>query len=183
MLNYKTVTLKSLILVGLNVVLAACAPSSEQGEVVANAEQNEISSQSLMVDRDFNFDSTSTFHLDVLMQKPEKSYLSLCHSQANNRDKIDYENCMVRVRVDDGRYSEQFKLPPHFEQLHLAIWFLDTGIPRSKGSSSEMSLILVVCWSKSDMLNVSLRAINVRFGHNLNKLIDLFVFTRIVSPV
>ena len=108
--------------------LAGCAPSG--GETSSETIEHNASNatNSIEIDRDFELRSTSSVSVEIHsgISSNNEAFLSIC--QEGNVG-IDYENCLIRTKVDNSVYRETFTIPNHIDQLSVAIWFYDVNTP------------------------------------------------------
>lgn len=83
-----------------------------------------------IIDSGFDFSAVMTveLELDVTAVSNGKSYVSLCHYKDESSLSINYEDCLVRGATQMGQFESSFEAAPHFQQLGLAVWFIDTSI-------------------------------------------------------
>jgi len=75
---------------------------------------------------DFRSVITVDLKLDVTAITDTKSYVSLCHYKDVSALEIDYENCLLRSSTNMGTFDSSFSAAPHFENLGLVVWFVNT---------------------------------------------------------
>ena len=118
------------------------ASEDNQESESPQASSNEADSNDENIDAGFNFRSVVNvdLHLDVSAISDTKSYVSLCHYQANSSTDINYEDCLVRGSTSYGVFAATFDAAPHFEQLGLVVWFIDTSIQPLQFEVSRMEM-------------------------------------------
>lgn len=124
----KLITCKIVIAALASFYLAGCAPS-DGGSSSGSIENNAISATNkIEIDRDFTLQSTSSVSVEIHsdISSSNEAFLSICQEEDGG---IDYENCLIRTKVDNSIYRETFTIPNHFERLSVAVWFYDVGIP------------------------------------------------------
>lgn len=133
-----------LLIIALVVFLSACAPSGGESSASETEDQStEVTQQNLEVDRDFDLRATRDFQLTVANTNSSagEAYLSICRAKIEQgKSVIDYENCLLRLRMTDDVYTGSLKLPAHYKTLYAALWFYDVAVPPSILEISESEL-------------------------------------------
>ena len=89
------------------------------------------SAKDLVSNSNFNFSSSYKLDVDVDISNntKERAFLSVCSNFTEDDGevkKIDYENCILRTGLDQGRYQGELKVTNDKVKLVSAIWFYDS---------------------------------------------------------
>ncbi|MCL1145403.1 hypothetical protein L2747_05140 [Shewanella marinintestina] len=86
----------------------------------------------LIVDADNKLQSAYTLQIDVDKGNTNRGYFSLCDDyQANGTGyKVNFNSCLFRGPLTDGKLAKQVKVANHASQLIAVIWFYDGQAPQ-----------------------------------------------------
>ena len=86
----------------------------------------------LVVDADNKLQSAYTLTVDIDKGNSNRGYFSLCDDyQANGGGyKVNFNSCLFRGPLTDGKLSKDIKVANHESQLIAVIWFYDGQAPQ-----------------------------------------------------
>ena len=75
----------------------------------------------------FDTDFELIVDIDIASRTTERAYFSLCKDFTRTDDfiKVDYDSCMIRTPLVEGRYYDQIEISYEVTELVLAVWFYD----------------------------------------------------------